>query len=401
MKRIICVFVTFLLSVFIVACGNEKYNPIDAPGMMSSDEIAEACIPDVKEPLPPDTTIKFVACGDNIMYTGNHRDAKSCAVEGGRKYNFAPIYENVRSVIEGADIAFINQEVSLAGEDFGYSSYPQFNSPRDLAYDLMDAGFDIINIANNHMLDMGSSGLKSTIEFWNTLPVTLLGGYLDENDFNNIRIYEKDEVKIALLSYTYGTNGYSVKTGYSLYIPYIKDEVITRQISEAKQIADLVFVSIHWGSENRMSPSGEQTRLAALMAEQGVDVIIGHHPHVIQPVNWLEGMEGHKTLCVYSLGNFAAEMPRDYNLLGGMMTFDIVRRNGNITIENPIMLPTMYYYNKSFYKNSVHFLENFDASMAKSIGLSYYGQSTSLDRLYRYVRETIDDEFLPDWIKAQ
>ncbi len=398
MKKKILIFL-FLISLLLCSCSDE--------GAGNSAETLEPHIKDtaleveIKEPLPPDVRLTFAGCGDNIAYNGTIRDAKKCAVEGGRTYNFAPIYENVKSIIENADIAFINQETPMAGEDYGYDDYPYFNSPRDLAYDLIDAGFDVVNLATNHMLDAGSQGLLDTINFWNTLPVVTIGGYLDEDDFNNIRIIEREGIKIALLSFTYSTNGLSLKKGFDIVIPYENEEVIASQVMKAREIADLVFVSMHWGNEYNFKPSANQKNLASMMAGLGVDVIIGHHPHVLQPIEWVESPngDGHKTLCVYSLGNFAAEQNNDYNMVGGIITFDIVRKDGVLSIERPILLPTVYYFNRSFYQNSVHLMENFTSDMAKSHGLIYYGKTTTVEKLRSYVTKTVAPEFLPEYLK--
>ena len=389
----------FLTALVLTGCADSRYDPVKVPDAIVTDTAEETATADIEEPYPPDVTLKFAACGDNIMYTGTNRDAKSLAVSGGREYNYAPLYDHIRDIIVSADLAFINQETPMAGDGFEIGSYPHFNTPRDLAYDMMDAGYDIVNIATNHMLDAGSLGLQNTIEFWKTLPVTMIGGYSDEEDFNNIRVVEKDEMKIAFLSYTYGTNGLKLKDGYDIVIPYLDRELIKKQVPEAKKIADLVFVSVHWGNENNFTPSASQTELAETMADLGVDVIIGHHPHVLQPIEWISASDGeHKTLCIYSLGNLAAEQASDANLVGGIMTFDIVRSEGKYSIENPLLLPTVYYYNKSFYKNSIYLMEDFTDDMAKSIGLSYYGKSTSVERLHSYVTKTIDAEFLPDYL---
>lgn len=401
MKKLLVLLLSliFLLPLFC-SCRKNSYDPSKAPSEIETDPEFETASADVREPYPEDVTLSFAACGDNICYTGTNRDAKSLSFEGGREYNYAPLYENVRSVIEGADLAFINQETPMAGEGFAYGSYPRFNTPRDLAYDMIDAGFDIVNLATNHMLDAGSEGLKNTIEFWNTLPVTAIGGYLDEEDLGNIRVAEKNGVSIAFLSYTYSTNGLALKSGYDIVIPYIDEDLIRTQVASAKEKADLVFVSMHWGNENNFTPSVTQKELAQMMADIGVDVIIGHHPHVLQPVEWISSSDGtRKTLCIYSLGNFVAEQAHDYQLVGGIMTFDIVRTKGEYSIENPVLIPIVYYYNKSFYKNTVYLMENFTDELARSIGLSYYGNSTTVERLRSYVTKTISEEFLPDFLK--
>lgn len=400
MKKISLILI--LISLFILfGCAESAYDPTDAPNSILLEKTSDALEISFPEPYPPDVTLKFAGVGDNIMYNGTMRDAKSVAIEGGRKYNFAPIYENIRPIIESADIAFINQETPMAGEKYGYDDWPYFNSPQDLAYDIVEAGFDVVNLATNHMLDAGSEGLKDTIEFWNTMPVTTIGGYLNEEDFNNIRVTKTKDISIAWLSFTYSTNGIRLKNGYDIVIPYEDEETIREMVTKANEIADLVFVSMHWGSEYKFKPNQNQKNLASMMAGLGVDVIIGHHPHVLQPVEWVESPngDGHRTLCVYSLGNIAAEQDHDYNLVGGIITFDIVREKGEISIQNPILVPTVYYYNRSFYKNSIHLMKDFTDDMAKSLGLSYYGRSTTLDKLRSYVTNTISPEFLPEYTK--
>ncbi|MEE0970331.1 MAG: CapA family protein [Clostridia bacterium] len=400
MRRISAALLLALL-ILLCSCAESAYNPISAPEEMSNDVLRENLSVSIPEPYPPDTRLSFAGCGDNIMYNGNMNDAKKLAVSGGRKYNFAPIYENIKPIIESADISFINQETPMAGSDFGYDDYPHFNSPRDLAYDIIEAGFDVVNLATNHMLDAGSSGLLETINFWNTLPVTTIGGYLDRADFDNIRIVECNDVKIAFLAFTYSTNGISLKSGYDIVIPYEDSEVIAEQVKKADKLADIVIVSMHWGNEYNFKPSDNQKNLAVMMAGLGVDVIIGHHPHVLQPVEWVDSPngDGHKLLCAYSLGNLAAEQNNDYNYVGGILTFDIVREKGIVRIEDPVLIPTVYYFNRAFRQNSVHLMENFTEDMAKSHGLSYYGKTTSVNKLRSYVTNTVSKEFLPDFLK--
>ena len=395
LKKLSLLILALVCALILCACSNEAVSDgaretIEPPDVPTSPVQPE-------EPKDLDTRISFVAVGDMISYTGTIRDAKSCAVEGGRAYNFAPIFPNVKHLIESADFAFINQETPLAGESYGYGSYPHFNTPQDLGYDIVEAGFDVVNLATNHMLDAGSNGLLDTLNFWRTLPVTTIGGYLDESDLNNIRIIEKDNVKIAFLSYTYSTNGYKLKSGYDIKIPYIDEALIERQTKAANEIADLVFVSMHWGPENNMTPNASQRDLARKMCSWGVDVILGHHPHVIQPIEWIE-QDGNRMLCAYSLGNFAAEQDHDYQLLGGLLTLDIVREDGEIFIDSPILHPTVYYYDKRFYKNSTYLFEDFTGAMANSHGISHYGRSITIERIRGYVEKTISKEFLPqEW----
>ena len=252
------------------------------------------------------------------------------------------------------------------------------------------------------MLDRSQNGdrLTKTINFWRSQPVFTIGDYINENDYNTVRIYEYNGVRIAFLAYTYDTNGIRLNAGLDLVVPYLKKDDIRRQVAAAREQADLVFVSCHWGTENSFEIDSSQQIYAQLMCDLDVDVIIGHHPHVIQPVQWLENDHGGRTLCFYSLGNLMAEMAADYNMVGGIATFDIVREEGKTPyIENPVFHPTVFYFTKSFRDNTIYPMQDFTEELASRHGISYYGNSTTLQKLRRYVTNVIDSEFLPDFMK--
>jgi len=352
------------------------------------------------QPIAAEQRVSFKGVGDNIIYYGNVRDAASCALPGGRKYNFSPSYTSVAPMIQDADIAFINQETLMCGDGYALSYYPRFNGPQDLAYDLAEAGFDVVNIANNHMLDKGASGLSSTMNFWNGIEgITLIGGYKDMEDYSDVRIITVNDIRIAFLSYTFSTNGLTLPSSSSLIIPFPEENVVDKQIVYAKENADYIIVSVHWGEENTFVPNEEQKNFALFLSERGVDVILGHHPHVIQPIEWLERPDGGRTLCVYSLGNFMAEMAYDYHMLGGIISFDIVQNNTGVRTENVLFIPTVFYHTRTFYKNHVYLMSEFTSELEASHGLSYYNRTLSLKNLRKYLNNTISDEFLPDEFK--
>lgn len=384
MKRIFQkLFIIALMLCVLSACGTEHS---DKPRPTS-------------DPMPTEARVGFLACGDNIIYKGTVADAKSRASDGG--YDFKPIYANVAELIADAELSFINQETVMCGEGYELSYYPTFNSPQKVGQDLVELGFDIINVANNHMLDKGRDGLLRTLDFWDTQDVLLIGGYRGRADFENLRIIEKNGIKLAFLSFTEMTNGIKLKETDSLFIPYTKDEDIVAQVKKAKETADFVVTSVHWGNEGQFVPSSEQRRLAQLIADSGGDVILGHHPHVIQPVEWLCGADGNRCLCVYSLGNFAAEQAYDYNMVGGIVTFDFVRgADGALTVADPVFNPTVYHFNGKFRDNSVHLMENYNSELASVHGVkAYYRNPISYERLLEYAKNTISAEFLPDSLK--
>ncbi len=346
-----------------------------------------------------DRSVHFIGAGDNVIHPNITTNAQKRAAEGGRTYNYRPMYEEIEPLIASADIAFINQETLMAGEEYGYSGYPRFNTPRDLAYDLAEVGFDVVNVANNHMADKNGAGLRSTVDFWHTVPVTLIGGYYDEADFDDIRILEVKDIRIAFLSYTFSTNGIPLTDGTPMRIPYLNEADIRRQTEKAKMLADVVIVSVHWGEENIFRLNGEQRRYAALMAECGVDVIVGHHPHVLQPIEWIERPDGKRTLCVYSLGNLVSTMANGYNMVGGLITFDIVRHSGEFGIENVCLIPTVFFYGENFFNTHIYLFENYTPELAARHGTIYYGSRDDYETLKSYIVKNIAPEFLPAWLQ--
>ena len=418
MKRITAfALILVLVAVSLASCGGDSEE--NWSDIFESIEPAETSTqaetetePDT-EPAPVSTEgrVTFFAAGDNIIHECVYLDAMTQATSVGAtsEYYFVGMYKNMRDKISSADLAFINAEGPLdpTGAPNGY---PSFNAPREAGDALVEVGFDIINLANNHMLDyQGASGLKGTIGYWKTKDVMTVGGYEGEADYNTIRTIEKNGVKIAVLSYTYGTNGNVLPAGTTdLWIPYIDDADITRHIAEAKTLADCVIVSMHWGNENKFDVTPEQTRLASLIADAGADVVIGHHTHTIQPIKWVDGKDGHRTLVTYSLGNFLHTQLNSYNLVGGTVTFDIVKdpESGDVTIESPVFDPTVCHYTANvavldslgYYKREnilIYRLADYTDALAAESGSQNWG-AFNLSTLKGYVTSTIDADFLPD-----
>lgn len=388
MKKLIFVLTLICLAVFSLSC--EKEIP-------ASVEMTDAPTEIVEEPIIeiPPASVSFIACGDNITY--GTKDARSKAFEGGRQYNFKPQYKEVQGMIEEADIAFINQEVPMAS-NYPLSYYPRFNAPQELGLDLVEMGYDVVNIATNHMLDKNADGLQSTIDFWKSLDTLMIGGYENREDFDTIRTLEKNGITFAFLSYTEMTNGLFISPSSSIVVPYINDEDIIRQSALAKEVADFVIVSVHWGNEGAFVPSDEQRRVAQLFADCGVDVVVGHHPHVLQPIEWINGDNGEKCLCIFSLGNFVAQQEYDFNAVGGIVELEFMKKeNGDKWIETVLFHPTVFHFADTFYTNCVYFMDDYTEELSKNHGVSkYYGNSFKYEKLIKYAKETISEEFLTE-----
>ncbi len=364
----------------------------------SSSPVTTAA-PVTTQPPVTEKRVSILAVGDNLIHEAVFTDAKNRAADGAA-YDFVPMYADVAETIAGADVAFINHECPIAGNDKGISGYPTFNSPTEAGQALCDVGFDVINLANNHILDKRADGARATVEYVQSLPVTVIGAYRDEADREDLRITEVNGVRIAWLSYFDATIlGYSPNTT-GVEIAFMGDEAkIREEIQNAGKNADFVIVSAHWGRE-QYAVTDEQKRMAALMSEAGADVILGHHSHIIQPVEWHENTDGSRTLIVYSLGNFLSTQYYSYNMVGGMFTFDVVMKNGKCSIENPILNPTVTQYSKNRDGLQIYLLEDYTDALAEAHGCTVkHSPDFSLQWIYKHVRSIISEEFLPAYFE--
>lgn len=248
-------------------------------------------------------TISLVMVGDMLLHT----PVEESALQEDGKYNFDAIFANTRSQIQVADIALVNQEVIIGGEELGISGYPCFNAPYEAGDALVNAGFDVICHATNHALDQGKKGVKNCLNFWkNSYPeTTVLGINQSQEAQDSIYIYEQDGIQIAILNYTYGTNGIEIPSDMPYAVNLLNEEKVTADIKKAEELADFTVVCPHWGTEYELGISAEQEKWTELFLENGVDLVLGTHPHVIEPIELLVDEEtGNEMLVYYSLGNF-------------------------------------------------------------------------------------------------
>ncbi len=377
----------------------ENHAPLTEELTQNETVTSEPAVTEV--PTPTETRLSFVAFGDNVIHGAIMEDGKRHAGEG-EEYDFTYIYDNVRDVIEAADIAYINQETPMGGKTLGYTGYPYFNGPQEMGDALIEIGYDIVCIGTNHLADYSDKGMIGTLDYWDKQPVTYIGGYRNQEDYDNIRIHEVDGVKIALLSYTFTNEkniygGKGVSKGSELVIPYFNEADIRRQTAKAKELADLVFVNMHWGNEN-FTLTAQQKQYAQILAECEVDVVIGQHPHVLQPIEWVETESGHKMLLSYSTGNFVSTMLYDYFMVGGMLSFDIVKTVDDIYIENVVLEPTVTHYDMNRENISVYFMRDYTEELANAHGCNLNAK-TSLAKMKSYVTDNIDAAFLPEYMK--
>ena len=270
---------------------NDKKNEVIKEAEKESDE----------EEVIDSEPISIVMVGDILLHDGV---IASCKTEDG--YDFTPIFENTKDAIGAADIAIANQEVIIGGEELRISGYPAFNAPYEIGDALADAGFDVVCHGTNHALDRNKKGIINCLSYWNENhpEMQILGIHDSEEDSNEIFIKEINGFKIAILNYTYGTNGIPLPEGMPYAVDLIDKEKIKEDLIYAEQNADFTIVCPHWGVEYMLNENSNQQALAEFMTENGADLIIGTHPHVIEPIEWIESANGNRALCYYSIGNF-------------------------------------------------------------------------------------------------
>ncbi|MBP2079838.1 CapA family protein [Oceanobacillus polygoni] len=284
--------------------------------------------------------ITISAIGDILIHSPVYMDAKT---EGG--YDFIPMLESVKDTLEASTISVANQETMIGGEELGLSTYPSFNSPFEVGDALKAVGVNVVTLANNHTLDRGEDAIQNAIEQWETIDMMYTGAYKDQRDRENLRVYETEEgISVAFLSYTYGTNGIPVPEGKDYLVNLIDKNRIAEEVALAKEEADVVTLSLHFGNENERMPNEEQKELVQFAADQGVDIVFGHHPHVLQPMEWVTGKDGNETFVMYSLGNFISNQQELYQRIGGILNLSITKTvtgdEKEIEIHSPTFIPT-------------------------------------------------------------
>ncbi|MBM7095818.1 CapA family protein [Bacillus sp. H-16] len=277
--------------------------------------------------------ITLCATGDILLHKRLFKKAKR--ILGG--YDFNPQLEQAKPLFDQGDITIVNQESIIAGESIGLSSFPKFNSPIEIGSTLKDYGVDMVNIANNHVLDRGEEGLLKSIENLDELGLSYVGAYKSVSDQDDLRVINKNGLRVCFLSYTRGTNNIKVPDDKSFmvdkFVPAklkkIKDKVKSIRNND---IADVIVVSLHFGKEYHLNPSAEQKEVSADLSDAGADIILGHHPHVLQPFEYILNSRGKRTFAAYSLGNFFTGQEGLYRQIGGFLSIDVEKPSKNSTM---------------------------------------------------------------------
>lgn len=343
-----------------------------------------------------DNVISLIAVGDNLIHETVYLDAE----QSDGSYDFKKMYANVQDAVEAADISFINQETVLGGTELGLTGYPTFNSPTEIAQNLEDVGFNLANLASNHCLDKLDAGIENELAAFDKTNIVVDGVYDSQERFDTIPTFEVKGVTFSFLAYTYGTNGVEAPSSYN--VSYFDEDQITDEVQRAKEISDVVIVSAHWGDENTFAPNDFQEKYAQLFADLGVDLVIGTHPHTIQPIEWIEGKDGNQTLVAYSLGNFLGGMLTTDNAIGGMLCVDFQKNGNSISIDTVKWKPTIIHFEgdqndilNSRYNYAAYFVSDYTDELASEHVLNGYdGNVVSLDYINQVTNDVIDSKYL-------
>ena len=392
MKKRMAIFIAVVIVLDIIALG-----VIFLGRDSSRPDISTSIGPNADEQPTQQTElfsrVSFAAVGDNLIHDTVYEQAAARSSGG---YDFTDAYERIADYIAEPDVAILNQETIISTEH-NVSSYPMFNSPVEVGEEMLEIGFDVFNIATNHSLDCGEKGLISAINFWKSKNAITCGAYLNREDMSNIPMHEVNGVKIAYLGLTDSANGLSLPSDSEVILVRAADESLLQQrIIKAKEVADVVIVSAHWGNEYTHEPTDAQRELAEKLAMWGADVIIGTHPHVIQPVEYITNSDGRKTLVAYSLGNFISAQNRGPRMLGGMLKFEVVKNNttGEVVLENVKFSGVVTHYGYGYSNIRVYPLEAYTEELASKHGVLSKTSDFSLQYLYDILNEVIDKQFL-------
>ena len=402
MRKIIVAILAMIL-VFTVTFGtyyliknDKKVNENNTPKQVAEgkEEIEE-------EKIPDDITINMTVTGDVLCHNTNFWDAYDASTDS---YDFSYVFEDIEKYFSSADIVVGTIETSFAGKEAGYSNYPTFNSPEELATDLKELGYDVMAMATNHCLDKGYKGLVSTIEELDKAGIKHIGTYKSEEDSKEILIQDVKGIKMAFLNYTYGTNGIPIPAGKEYSVNLIDKDKMKADIEKAKKLnADVICVNMHWGEEYRQTATQEQEELADFLFQNGVDLILGSHTHVLEPMEkrTVTLADGTKKdgFVIYSLGNFMSGQNANFTRQSVILDIQLTKKGKDNTISiDSVKYTPIYMYNIYAGKSMNRFkimdieeeIKKYDEGDA-TIGAQLYNTLVSeLEHIYKVVGNEIE-----------
>lgn len=319
-KMIVLLLFILIIILGLVLCGLFYFSS----SLKDSKKVEKTVnVIEEEKPIIEEYNASLIMVGDALIHSNLYLDAKQ---EDGT-YDFKSMLELTKPITSRYDLAYYNQETILGGVELGLSSYPRFNSPTEVGDAFIDSGFNLVSLATNHTMDKGETGVLKSLEYWKTKTnVVTAGSYSSFEERNQEKIYEINGIKYAFFSYTTWTNGLETPSGKEYLNNVYSNEKAIADISKIRDKVDLVIVAMHWGDEYSLGVSAKQTEIANHLSSLGVDIIIGTHPHVVEPVEYIG-----KTLVIYSLGNYISDQIGIQRLTGLMLAVDIKK-----TVENGV-----------------------------------------------------------------
>lgn len=394
-------FLIFLIIILIVIAGFLYFKNSDSINNLTTDlgnNINNSKDNGVSQETPVDTTFTMTAIGDVMCHNTQYWDAYNKETD---TYDFSYVFEDINHYIEDADISIGSLETSFAGKDRGYSNYPTFNSPDALAYDLKEMGLDILSTAGNHCLDKGFNGLSRTIDVLDDAGIKHLGTYKTAEEQNKILIQEVKGVKIGFINYTYGTNGIPVPSDKVFSVNLIDKDLIKKHIKLAQeQNVDMIVACMHWGTEYRTTANPEQEELADFLFQNGVDIILGNHPHVLEQMEkrtiTLEDGTTKDGFVIYASGNFICDQNAENTRNSIILNLTITKHSdGKITIDKAEYVPIHMYKGASSKLKRMKLLDieksitDYENGTTNSISQSTYND---LKKQLEKIKKIVGDE---------
>ena len=360
---------------------------VSAETMLESENITTEII--AQEP----ETLSIVMVGDILL----HDPVEAAALQEDGSYNYDAIFANMKDEIQNADLAMVNQEVIIGGEELGISGYPAFNAAFSAGDALVNAGFDVICHGTNHALDKGKRGLLNCLGFWQEKypEIAVLGIHNSQESQDNLYIYDQGEFKVAILNYTYGTNGIPLPEDMPFAVDLLDETKVVSDIKKAEELADFTIVCPHWGTEYQLEQSAAQEKWAKLFVENGVDLVLGTHPHVIQPIEWVVDEEsGHEMLIYYSLGNFVNWTGESGNgianrMVGGMAQVTLEMLDDKVVISEYDVEPVVSHLEQGVNGVTVYKLSDYSEELAEKNQIRLQDNTFSL----KYCEQLVKDVF--------
>lgn len=307
--------------------------PIDVDGQAPTNQV-QADTEVVTEEVFKPTSAKLVAVGDKLM----HRSCTLSAKNADGTYDFTKHFANMADIFKAADLAVISQDTVLGGIELGATSTETgiFNTAVELADGMADAGINVVLAANNHIMDEGSAGLNTMMSYFSTkYPNITLLGVNNSREAKDEPVYvETNNIKIAMINYSYGSNQTADLDASPYLLNQYDEDWLSDILKQAREEADFIIAFPFWGEQNSMDYTQEQERQAQFLADNGVDLIIGSYPHVVEPVKWITAENGDRTLVYYSLGNFQSIQNTVENMLGGQANVTISKEEDGTHISD-------------------------------------------------------------------